>query len=301
MTISRTLFTTAVATLVTALPGMHGIASAWVPPAGPRCSLVAVPDFAPEASDDAWIGFLSGGPLTASATTMTLTCSLQVGGTGVHTDPDTNTESAGPSANSVTLNPTLVSFVSPGLPVYVCTHVYQVDQSNVAADLYWDASSTSWSTSPATATCEVVVMPAAPVNGGILVYDLAGTFVATPFGVLADPQEWTCTIPAFNALVPYVVTCTPVNTSTPWTCPIVAVGSFSLSVGATLRTSVDCNGDNVFEAQTATVSGPFAIDVDWAAPGVAATSFSCRLDNGGNAGPVADYVGVCVDPGPPVR
>lgn len=275
-------------------------AHAYVPPAGQNCTLVAIGD---ETVEGTMLGVLSGGPLTAAGTTMTLVCSIQVGGTGLHIEADSAAVSAGPSATSVTLPPTAVSFeAAPTMPTYVCTRVRQVDANNVITDLYWDAATSTWSTIPATSYCALVPPPAAPVEGGILViHPASGPVQAMPFGVLADPLEWSCSIPAYNPAVPFVATCTAI-TSTPWTCSVVVASAWTHDAAAVVRTGADCDGNGVYEAQTGVAAGLYDGDGAFATPGTPTTSFVCRLDDGGTAGPVGGYVAFCSDPGgPPVR
>lgn len=297
MRVHRALLATALAVAATAF---GGAAYAWVPPTGPACHLDAGPDASPDASPDAYFGVLRAGPLVATGTTMSVACTVQIGGTGLYGDPDVASAGAGPSANAVALAPTLVAFLDPGLPVWVCTHVHQVDALNVATDLYWDAPSQSWTPLGLAATCESVPMPSSAVLGGIAVYHYASTnpsvLLAAPFGVLADPNLWSCTIPGYVASQPFAVTCTPVSLAATWTCGAVIAAAVTYSGAGTVRTAADCDG-GAPEAQTTTVSGPLAWDVDATVPGVAATTFTCELDDGGTAGPVPDYAGFCFDPG----
>ena len=273
-------------------------AHAFVPPTGQRCALVAVQDLLVEGGT--MLGVLSGGPLTAAGTTMTLTCTIQVGGSGLHTDPDAAWAAAGPSATTVTLAPTPASFVgSPNQPTYVCTQVKQVDQNNVATTLYWDEASQSWTTTPGTAYCAIAPAPAAPVEGGIaVIHPASGPLLAVPFGVLADPLLWSCSIPTYSPLTPFVVSCTP-QTSVPWTCSIVAATAWVSARTGVVRASVDCNGDAVPEVQTPTVTSVNGGGSAVAATTMSATSFDCRFDNGATAGPVAGYIAACMDPGGP--
>jgi hypothetical protein len=278
-----------------ALPGLTGVAHALVPPTGPRCTLLSGPD--PTAEEGRMIGTLTGGPLVAAGTTMTLTCSIQIGGTGLHSDPDLYAVPVGPSANTVTLPPTTVGYYG-GVPTYVCTTVHQVDSAGTY-DLYWDEVTQGWSQNPATSYCLAVPPVAAPVDGGIVAW-VTGfpqpVVAVSPVGVLADPLQWTCTVPTYTSLLPWTITCNPVSSTPPWTCAAVITGAMGLSPAATVRTSVDCDG-GAPEAQTATVSGTGGFDYDWANTTLTTTAFSCTFDDGGSAGPVADFVGFCADPG----
>lgn len=298
MRIHRAVLATA---LVAATTGLTGVAHAWVTPTGPTCSLVANQDPNPEAPPGAFLGLVQAGPLAAAGTTMSVTCTVQVGGSGLHTDPDVASAWAGPSANAVTLAPTFVAYVNPGQQVWVCTHVHQVDSLNVPADLYWDDASQSWTVLALGATCDAVTTPSSAVTGGIVVYHYGSTnpgiFVAVPFGVLANPSLWTCTQPSYVASQPFVVGCTPVTSTVVWTCDLVAVSAITLSSSGTVRASADCNG-GAPEAQTSTVSGVGGVDDDIATPaGLPATTFTCTLDDGATAGPAPDYNAVCFDPG----
>jgi hypothetical protein len=71
------------------------------------------------------VGTLSGGPLVllddaGSPTGGTLVCTVQVGGSGLHTDADAASASANGNA-VVVLGPTLVAYETDGEPVYLCT------------------------------------------------------------------------------------------------------------------------------------------------------------------------------------
>lgn len=293
MRTSRTLLAATIAAAM-ATPGLTGIAHALVPPAGPRCSLAFGSD--PTGEPGHQIGTIAAGPLVAAGTTMTVTCSVQVGGTGVHTDPDVVTVPAGPSANSVTLPPTSTLF-SSSTSTYVCTAVHQVDSFGTY-DLYWDETTQAWSQNASTSYCLFVPGPALPVNGGITVVTFGvAAPVVTTFGVLSDPLLWTCNIPPYTTAAPWTITCNPVSSIPPWSCAAVAASSMTYSPFGKVRTSLDCDGASPPEAQTATVSGTGGVDADWANTNVVATQFSCTFDNGSVSGPFPDFVASCGDPG----
>lgn len=291
----RTLRTLAVlAVAAAALPVLAGVAHALVPPTGPTCSMLTGPD--PTAEVGRMFGTVAAGPLVAASTTMTVTCSIQVGGTGVHSDPDVGSVSAGPSANAVTLVPALVAYQGdPNLATYLCTHVHQVD-GLVPYDLYWDDPSQSWSLNPLTAHCAGVPQPAAPVDGGVVVSHHSNVLLVQPFGVLDNAALWTCSVPTYTPATPFTVTCTPVSSTVPWTCASVITGTLVMGTGVA-RTSLDCDGSSPPESQTATVTNTTMWDYDAANTTLAATTFSCTLDDGGTSGPTGDFAGFCADPG----
>ncbi|HVF04970.1 MAG TPA: hypothetical protein VNA20_09030 [Frankiaceae bacterium] len=145
--------------------------------------------------------------------------------------------------------------------------------------------------------------PSSPVVGYIQILAAAPT-AANPspvptyalFGALANPALWTCSNPS---VVPYVVTCTPASTAVNlvWHCDVLHADIHGLSPNTNARTSLDCNGDNAYEAQTAWILGPL-YSFDWAASTMTVTSFSCRVDGGPN-NPLATpaYRAGCGDPG----
>jgi hypothetical protein len=285
---------TLVAVVTTAAPGLTGVAGAYTTPTGPLCSLAAGPD--PLSEPGGMVGVVEGGPLTAIGTTMTMGCAVQVG-SNVHADPDSATVTAGPAADSVTVEPAAVTYVSAGLPTFLCTWVHQVDQTG-ETDLYWDHASQSWTQSALTATCPPVPAAAAAVEGGIVVeHPVSGPVEVIPMGVLANPLLWTCTVPAYSPAAPFVVTCTPVSSAVPWSCAFVIAAATTGTPTATVRTAVDCDGSAPDEVRTRTVTGAGDNAGDFDVSGVAATTFTCRLDDGGTGGPVPGYVAYCLDPG----
>jgi hypothetical protein len=91
-------------------------------------------------------------PSTLAIVSAKITCGLQVGGTGVYSDPDAVTASAsGPVL--VNLPPTLVSYQATATdPVWSCTTWTLTDANGASVTLYADAAG-GFSTDPTTAKC----------------------------------------------------------------------------------------------------------------------------------------------------
>ena len=108
------------------------------------------------------------------------------------------------------------------------------------------------------------------VNGGGPTYTL--------YGALADPNQWACG--ATNATATsYTVACTPqtlpVNVS--YTCQVLHADIMGMGAAAAGRTTMDCNGDGVPEAQTDQIAGT-AWDNTWAVSTMPVSVFTCTVD-----------------------
>jgi hypothetical protein len=92
----------------------------------------------------------------------TITCALQVGGTGVYTDPDAVSAAASGTV-VVYLPPTLISYQA-GLtdPVWSCTTWTLTSGSGETDTLYLDDATGEFSTDPATATCALATSQQIP-------------------------------------------------------------------------------------------------------------------------------------------
>lgn len=108
------------------------------------------------------------------------------------------------------------------------------------------------------------------VNGGGPTYTL--------YGALADANQWSCGEGPATA-TSYSVVCTPqtlpVNVS--YTCQVLHADIMGFAVTSAGRTTMDCNGDGVPEAQTDTISGT-GFDNTWAVSTMPVTTFTCIVD-----------------------
>jgi hypothetical protein len=90
----------------------------------------------------------NGNPASA-----TITCALQVGGTGVYADPDAVSASASGAA-VVYLPPTVISYQATATdPVWSCTTWTITDGNGASVTLYADDVTGNFSTDPTTAKC----------------------------------------------------------------------------------------------------------------------------------------------------
>ena len=118
------------------------------------CGFTSATDPNPEAPENTQTGELDGGPITQNGT---ITCTIQVGNAGLHTDPDNGAKASATGTNGVTtLNPTLVSYTSPpNTNVYLCDQF--TDASNVTyvfddVDGAWEAAAGN-----TTAACRLAI------------------------------------------------------------------------------------------------------------------------------------------------
>jgi hypothetical protein len=94
------------------------------------------------------------GDVTGNPASATLTCTLQIGGTGAYTDPDAVRATAS-GTGVVVLGPIMVTYTAgPAEIVYVCTGLTVTDAHGDAVTYYYDAPSRAYVTDPATARCE---------------------------------------------------------------------------------------------------------------------------------------------------
>jgi hypothetical protein len=271
-------------------------------PAGAPCTVTGAAD--PAIGIGNGTGLLRGGPVTTTdASAVTLVCAIQVGGTGVHSDPDDAAVSA--HGTPATVPPTLAAFGGTGT-VYVCTSVTTDDGTTQ----FLDAASGTWGTDPSSASCadggyvDAPEPPEAPVVYGAVagmisvVRPAAGPPTVQAIGYFSDPDLFTCTQSAFDPLLPFSVTCVP-QPSAPVTfyCAVLHANAFSGSPAAHLRTEMDCDGDSVPEARTRTVAGNGDFDLVWATSNVAVTAFTCTFDDGAGHALAPDTTGGCGDPG----
>jgi len=106
------------------------------------CGMTVVTDPDPRAPEHSYVAVLDGGPISGNGT---MTCTIQVGGAGLHTDPDNGAKASATGTNGVTVFvPTLVSYTAPpGTNVYLCDQF--TDSSNVTyvyddMDGAWEAA-----------------------------------------------------------------------------------------------------------------------------------------------------------------
>jgi hypothetical protein len=292
----RSLLSLAVALAVAGLPVTAGPAAAATPPTGHRCALGAAPD---RTSESATVGTLSAGPLAVAdgpvTPSVTVTCTVQTGGSR-HTDWDAVSATSPTTSGAAVLAPTLVSFRVVGV-AYVCTAV-TTDTAGVTETQYWDATTASWTTDVATATCEPTAVANAAVGGGVsIAWTTAVAPTVTPVGVLAESSLWTCTT-SFAPGAPVRVTCTPQPAASyTWRCSGLHVDAATLTAGAVARTRLDCDGDAVAEARTSAVSGPGGHDSVSTVTDVGVTAFVCTVDDGAGGAPRPDAHAFCGDPG----
>lgn len=143
-----------------------------------------------------------------------------------------------------------------------------------------------------------------PVVGYVHITTLASTVpVVSLSGDLANPLNWTCTVPAtFNPALPYSVTCTPSqNVNLIFECSVLHADITTHDPQAVARTSMDCNGDTVPEAQSSAYGNlpPNNHGFQWAPSNTLVTQFVCTVDNGAGLGAVPRWTAGCGDPGAP--
>jgi hypothetical protein len=129
------------AAVATAAIGLTGTSQA-TPPVSPvangtRCSYAAIDD--PSGEPDHMLGFVTGGPLTASlpAATISMRCTIQVGGANAtHAGADSCSADSDPSLQVTELPATPCHYIRPaGVPVFICT------QATInGMTWYWDAT-----------------------------------------------------------------------------------------------------------------------------------------------------------------
>lgn len=139
--------------------------------------------------------------------------------------------------------------------------------------------------------------PSSPVVGYIqIIHNAPNAPTYALFGDLATPNwscGWSSTAPG-----PTAVTCNPTSLlpALVFHCDVLHADIQGLSMTARARTSMDCNGDNVWEAQTAFIGGP-VYDFVWAQSTATVTSFTCRVDGNQIPAPTPSYRAGCGDPG----
>jgi hypothetical protein len=150
------------ACLLLALPGpAHADPPAF---AGTPCGFSAMDDPTGDTSASGQeVGEVNGGPyavadapgdLTGNPASATLTCTLQVGGTGAYTDPDAAYATVS-GTGVVVLPPALVTYTgNSSWIVYVCTRLAVTDVHGDAVTYYYDAPSRAYVTDPAAARCQ---------------------------------------------------------------------------------------------------------------------------------------------------
>jgi hypothetical protein len=90
---------------------------------------------------------------TGNPASATITCALQVGGTGVYSDPDATSASASGTVVAY-LPPTLISYQAGAFdPVWSCTTWTLTDANGDSETVYLDDATGEFSTDPTTATC----------------------------------------------------------------------------------------------------------------------------------------------------
>jgi hypothetical protein len=91
--------------------------------------------------------------VTGNPASATITCALQVGGTGVYTDADAVSASASGTV-AVVLPPTVISYQATATdPVWSCTTWVLTDADGYSETLYLDDTTGEFSTDPTTARC----------------------------------------------------------------------------------------------------------------------------------------------------
>ena len=142
-----------------------------------------------------------------------------------------------------------------------------------------------------------------PVVGYIAISNAASpTPVVTLHGALADPTQWTCTIPSYDPAAPYTVGCTPApNVVLTWECAILHADATTHEAGSLARASMDCDGDGSPEAQ-ATAQGatyPDGSARTFSSSNVTVTEFRCTLDDAAGGPALGRWTIGCGDPGAP--
>lgn len=153
----RKLVTTVVLALAAAYPApAHAAPSI----AGLTCGLVTTSDFTLLLENPGTqVGVVFGGPVAGTGT-VGIQCSIQVGGTGVHSDPDIRTEPPATGSLAAVVPPALVAYNAlPNDPVWVCTQV-----TENGTTYYYDAPSGNLSTSNA-AHCTLAISFEVPPCG----------------------------------------------------------------------------------------------------------------------------------------
>lgn len=131
-------------------------------PAGLTCGFTTLHNRLPGAGPDEYMGEIDGGPVAAADLTdlaadpvsVTITCALQVGGTGTYAEPDDVSASATGSVVTY-LPPTPMSYVRPPhVWVWLCT-TWTVTDAHGTTATYYDDSTGEFSTDPTTAHCSL--------------------------------------------------------------------------------------------------------------------------------------------------
>ena len=117
------------------------------------CGFTSVSDPNPESPQSIQTGELDGGPIAQNGT---ITCTIQVGYAGLHSDPDNGAKASATGTNGVTiLNPTVVSYVSPPWTnVYVCD---QFADSSGTTYVYDDVDGAWEFSGSSSAACRIAV------------------------------------------------------------------------------------------------------------------------------------------------
>ena len=190
--------------------GFAAPASAAAPTSPPDrgCGFSSATDPNPEAPDNTQTGQINGGPIAQSGT---ITCTIQVGGVGLHSEPDNGAKASATGTNGTTVpNPTLISYTSPpNTNVYLCSQF--TDTSNVTW-LYDDADGV-WENAAGntTATCglatsagtddpliqgisEQIDLIVCPVIGLLDPVDVSGVVTVDSDGDInvLDDEFWLC-------------------------------------------------------------------------------------------------------------
>lgn len=141
-----------------------------------------------------------------------------------------------------------------------------------------------------------------PVVGYIYITQIGTAPVPTYqlFGALGNSMLWTC-VPASTA-TSYSVSCVPASNAVNlvWHCDVLHADIAILSAGGAGHTSLDCDGLNPPEAQTAYLTGGPAYDWAWAASTMPVKKFTCTVDArklGVVTAPIPDFRAGCGDPG----
>ncbi len=141
-----------------------------------------------------------------------------------------------------------------------------------------------------------------PVVGYISIQQIGNQLTPSHqvYGVLANASLWTCAGGAVG--IAYEVTCTPTSNAVNlvWHCDVLHADIVLMTVPAAGHTSLDCNGDGIYEAETSYLNGGPNSDFVWATSPMAVSTFTCRVDakkNGVLVPAVKDFRGGCGDPG----
>jgi hypothetical protein len=297
----RTLLALAVA--LAALPALPARANPDTPPQGVPCTANSAAD---RNDERAALGSVTGGPLTwtdpaGNPVWFTLTCTIQIGGGGIHSDPDE--VSVSDEGDGLALLGATVSFRNHKR-IYVCTSVVQAGWPA----RYLDAPTGNWLPDPAAARCgrgtgTFVTPPPTglygPVVGGIQITRTTAETnpVVVLHGNLANPALFYCPVLGLDPTAPYTVTCwrNP-SAPAPFSCGVLYADAFSASPDGRVRASMDCDSDGTPEARTFVVEGTGGNDREWAVPSVPVVAFSCTADDGAGGPLRADSNAFCGSP-----